>query len=251
MQVEQRSSKDSVTGMQMRLAVLIRGHNFLEEDRFKYPMDARNNVRSLMDKLIGPIRAANPDAKIYLATYESPALAELKNSFDPCELILFPKDGSSQLDTYKESLKQIFLKDDYDALVVARFDLEFKKGFDTWNLDIQRDSIYFPWKEYQSYWRDHRRVGDAVHIIGKSAIPAFHSAIIMCQLAGRTHLHLLYYFLRTMHSNLRFIEEGYWDSNTFFANPECANPLYKIFNRPRIDQMASNTGMYLGEIRAE
>lgn len=235
----------------MRLAVLIRGNNFLEQDRFKCPMDARNNVRSLLDKLIGPIRAATPDAKIYLATYDSPALAELQEAFEPCELILFPKDGSSQADTYKESLRQIFLKDDYDALVVTRFDLEFKKSFENWNLDIQKDSIYFPWKEYKIYWRDHWRVGDAVHIIGRSAIPAFHSALIMSQLSGRTHLHLLYYFLRTMHGNLRFIEDGYWDSNTFFANPECANPLYKIFNRPRIEQVASNTGMYLGEIMAE
>lgn len=235
----------------MRLAVLIRGHNFLELDRFKCPMDARKNVASLMENLVGPIRAANPGAKVYLATYESPALAELKDAFDPCELILFPQEGSSQTETYKESLRQIFLNDDYDALVVARFDLAFRKSFDSWNVDIQRDSIYFPWKEYKHYWRDHWRVGDAVHIIGKSAIPAFHSALIMSQLTGRTHLHLLYYFLRTMHPNLRFIEDGYWDSNTFFGNPECANPLYKIFNRPRIEQMAGNTGMYLGEIMAE
>jgi hypothetical protein len=27
---------------------------------------------------------------------------------------------------------------------------------------------------------------------------------------------------------LHFIEQGFYDSNTLFANPECTNPLYRI-----------------------
>ncbi len=235
----------------MRLSILIRGHNFLEKDRFGLPMDGRDNAASLLENVIAPIRAKNPDATVYLATYESPALAELREKFAPCELILLDPNGSSQAETYKEALKHIFQKTDFDALVVVRFDLAFKKPFDAWDLKIDINSIHFTWKEYRDYWRDHRRVGDAIHVIGKAAIPAFHNALIMNQLANRGHLHMMYYYLRTMHDNLKFIEDGYFDTNTLFANPECDNPLYTVFNRPRLTSMAGSTGMVLHEIRAE
>jgi len=235
----------------MRLSILLRGNNFLEADRFGISMDGRKNIDSLVEKLINPIRRMSPGANVYLATYDSPALEEIQAKIGPCETILLNSEGSSQAETYKAGIKHVFGRDDLDALVVARFDLEFKKSFDTWPVKADENTIFFPWREYRDYWRDHRRVGDAVHIIGKNALAAFHNSIIMNQLSGRAHLHLLYYYLRTMHANLAFIEDGYWDSNTIFANPECDNPLYRIFNRPRLPQMASNSGMILHEIRAE
>jgi hypothetical protein len=235
----------------LRLSVLIRGNNYIEKDRFGLPMDARKNIDSIIENIVAPVRESNPDAKIYLATYDSPALAELQDKLGPCELIKLDAQGSSQIETYKEGLKHVFAQDEYDALAVIRFDLQFRKKITDWNVDISRDSIYFPVKEYKSYWRDHWRVGDAVHVIGKSAISHFYNAMIMNQLSGRAHLHLMYYFLRTMHANLRFIEDGYFDSNTLFANPECDNPLYKIFNRPRLTTPSPSMGMQLGEIQAE
>ncbi|MBB6507374.1 hypothetical protein F4695_000693 [Rhizobium soli] len=235
----------------MRLSVLIRGNNYIEKDRFGLPMDARNNIDSIVENIVAPVREKNPDAKIYLATYASPALAELQEKLSPCELIKLDARGSSQIETYKEGLKHVFGNDEYDALVVTRFDLQFKKTISDWNLDIARDSIYFPFKEYKSYWRDHWRVGDAVHVIGKGAMAHFYNAMIINQLSGRAHLHLMYYFLRTMHAHLRFIEDGYFDSNTLFANPECDNPLYKIFNRQRLTTPSPSMGMQLGEIQAE
>jgi hypothetical protein len=235
----------------MRLSVLLRGSHFLEADRFGMAMDGRNNVKSLVEKLINPIREMSPEAKIYLATYDSPALEEIQAQLGPCETILLKAEGSSQAETYKEGIKHVFGKDDFDALVVSRFDLQFRKSFDTWSVKPDDKTIFFPWREFRDYWRDHRRVGDAVHIIGRHALASFHDALIMNQLARRTHLHMMYYYLRTMRSELKFIEDGYWCSNTLFANPECDNPLYRIFNRPRLEHMASTTGMFLEEIRAE
>ncbi|MCL6707216.1 hypothetical protein M8R20_09420 [Pseudomonas sp. R2.Fl] len=214
-------------------------------------MDARNNVKSLIENLIEPVRAANAEAKLYLVTYESPALAELRDALAPNECILLDPGGSSQCETYKEGLRHVIQQSEYDALVVARFDLDFKKKFDAWNVNVTNNSILFPWKEFRFHWRDHRRVGDAVHILGRNAIPAFHNAIIMNQLTGRTHLHMMYYYLRTMHEELGFIEDGYWDSNTLFSDPEGDNPLYKIFNRPKLDMQAPNTGHQILEIKAE
>ncbi|QCI98901.1 hypothetical protein [Agrobacterium larrymoorei] len=234
----------------MKYSILIRGNNFLENDRFGLPLDGRNNIDSLIEKLIDPVRAASPGAKIYLATYDSPALAEIQEKIGDCETILLDAKGSSQAETYKAGLKTVFERQDCDALIVSRFDLDFRKSFDAWNVAPDDTSIFFPWREYRNHWRDHYRVGDAVHIIGKKALGHFHDAVTMCQLAGRTHLHLLYYYLRTMRPNLRFIEDGYWDSNTIFANPECENPLYRIQNRPRIPEFGMGDSVFLSEIRA-
>ncbi len=72
----------------MRLSILIRGNNFLEADRFGLSMDARNNIDSLIEKLIDPVRRRDPEANIYLATYDSPALAEIQAKIGKCETIL-------------------------------------------------------------------------------------------------------------------------------------------------------------------
>ena len=235
----------------MRVAILLRGHNFLESDRYGYPMDARYNADSLLENFLLPIRAAYPGAKLYLATYDSPALAELKARFEPCELVALGADATNQIETYKQGLKHVFDNDDCDALIVTRFDLAFKKNFADWNVEIDDSAISFPWKESLIGWRDHQRVGDAVHVIGRRSMNDFYSAMIMNQLARRRDLHLLYYFLRMLTGNIRFLEPGHWDSNSLFANPECDNPLYMIFNRPRLDEMAPYTGMMPKEVRGE
>ncbi|MGV1751015.1 hypothetical protein [Agrobacterium sp. CG674] len=219
----------------MKIAILLRGHHFLEKDRFGFPMDARENAASLMEKFLLPIRLKYPDTKLYLATYDSPVLEELKELIGPCEMIPLDAEGSTQIETLKQGLKHVFDNDDFDTLIVSRFDLDFKKNFDDWNVQLDDLSVYFSWKETLQGWRDHNRVGDAVHIIGRKAMSDFYNATIMCQLARRTNLHMLYYFLRTTVGTARFIEPGHWDSNTLFSNPECDNPLYKISNRPRLE----------------
>lgn len=233
----------------MRLSILLRGNNFLEADRFGLSMDARNNIDSLLEKLINPVRKMDPEARIYLATYDSPALHTIQQKIGPCELILLDAKGSNQAETFKAGVRHVFEQQKTDALIVSRFDLEFKKSFDEWNVQLDENAIYFPWREYRNHWRDHFRVGDAVHIIGKNAMARFYDSLIMSQLSGRTHLHLLFYFLRMMYPDLRFIEEGYWDSNTIFSNPECNNPLYQIHNRPRIDVASNGGDSFLMEVR--
>lgn len=235
----------------MKLSVMIRGNNFLEADRFGFPMDGRDNVKSLLEKIVQPVRSLNPGARIFLVTYPSAALDEIKAALEPCELVLLDPKGSSQIETFKHGIKHIFEQDDCDAVLSVRFDLEFKKSFYSWDLQLSDDAIHFPWKEYLAAWRDHRRVGDAVHIIGRKALPDFYSGLTLCQVAGRKDLHLLYYMTRTLNGNLRFIEDGYWDSNTVYLNPECDNPLYRIFNRPKLDGYAPYTGRVVTEIRGE
>lgn len=234
----------------MRLSVLLRGSNFLEADRFGLSMDGRNNIDSLIEKLINPVREKDPEAQIFLATYDSPALEEIQAKIGNCETVLIDQEGSTQLETYKAGIRKVFETGNFDSLIASRFDLEFKKPFDSWNVQLDENAIYFPFREYRNHWRDHFRVGDAVHIVGKNALPLLHDAIIMSQLARRKHMHLLYYYLRTMHRDLRFMEDGYWDSNTIFANPECNNPLYHIHNRPHLAQHGVGGSEFLSEILA-
>ncbi|WP_320195621.1 hypothetical protein RMR10_001145 [Agrobacterium rosae] len=235
----------------MKLAILLRGNNFLEKDRYGYSMDARENAASLLEKFLLPIRLKYPETKLYLATYDSPILEELKELIAPCEVVMLDAAGSTQIETFKQGMRHVFENDDCDALLVTRFDLDFKKNFDDWNIQIDDSSVYFPFKETMIGWRDHQRVGDAVHIIGRKAMNDFFSAMIMNQLARRPDLHMLYYFMRTLNGNIRFIEDGHWDSNSMFANPECDNPLYMIFNRPRLETLAPYTGTMPREIRGE
>ena len=171
--------------------------------------------------------------------------------FGPCELILLNAEGSSQIETYKEGLRYVFEKDDCDALIVTRFDLDFIKDFSRWDLKIDDSSIYFPFKETLIGWRDHKRVGDTIHVIGRKSMNDFYSALLMNQLARRKDLHLLYYFLRMLTGNVKFIDDGHWDSNPMFANPECGNPLYRISNRPKLEMMAPYTGQMPYEVRGE
>jgi hypothetical protein len=225
--------------MKTKLAILLRGHNFLEKDRFGYPMDSRKNMASLNTNLIKPILDLHPGSKIFFCTYDSLAVKELTEYFGPSKVILMDKNNDNQISTYKSAIKYLFNNEEFDAILATRFDLNFLKLFDTWEIEISRDTIYFPWREYSYNWNNHRRVGDSVHIIGINACHDFYNALTMCQLAKRDNLHLLFYFLRLSYPSLHFIEEGYWDSNTLFANKECSNPLYTIFNRPKLKNLAN------------
>lgn len=126
----------------MKLSVMIRGNNFLEADRFGFPMDGRDNVKSLLEKIVQPVRSLNPGARIFLVTYPSAALDEIKAALEPCELVLLDPKGSSQIETFKHGIKHIFEQDDCDAVLSVRFDLEFKKSFYSWDLQLSDDAIY-------------------------------------------------------------------------------------------------------------
>ncbi|SNB76385.1 hypothetical protein SAMN06265338_107152 [Rhodoblastus acidophilus] len=82
------------------------------------------------------------------------------------------------------------------------------------------------------------RSPDTVHIIGKKQVEPFIKTIEMCQRAGKSDLHYAYYYMRSVNGGvclddaaLKFIEEGFWDSNTLGDPPQSRNPLYRICNR--------------------
>jgi hypothetical protein len=235
----------------IKLAVLIRGHNYLEADRFGYRLDARTNCTNLIENVLLPVRRLYPSARFVFATYDSPILEDVAQRLMPTDALVLPKEGSHQITTYMEGLRYIEEHVECDAVVVIRFDTAFKHNFDNWDMLVNRTAVFFPFREYLTGWRDHRRVGDAVHVIGRDALPHFITALGMVHMAGRSDLHMLYYYLRTLHWDLQFLFDGYWDSNTLFGNRECDNPFYTYCNRPKIEDYPEYYGYLTIEIHAE
>lgn len=236
----------------MKIAILIRGFHYLEKDRFGYSLDARLNIENLMSNVVEPVRRLYPDHLVVLSTYPSNHLDEIVERIGPDHTIVNDPASSSQINTYQAGIEYIFNNNkDIGAIICLRFDLEFKISIDQWNIVIDDRVIYFPWREYAYAWRDHRRVGDAIHILGRDGIHPFHRAMSMCGLAQRKDLHLMYYFLRPMHKHISFICQGHWDSNTMFGNAECDNPLYRISNRPRLPEVAPYLNMIFNELKTE
>lgn len=112
----------------MKLGVLLRGHHFLEKDRCGYELDATSNIESLTENIFRPIKEMYPESKFGMVTYDSPILNSIKEKLDYFEVMQINKEGSSQLETYKQGIQ--FMKDnfEFDALVSIRFDLKFKKN---------------------------------------------------------------------------------------------------------------------------
>jgi hypothetical protein len=216
----------------MKIAILIRGFHFLDRDRFGFPMNGLHSLSSLEKYIINPLRIDH-DVKLFTATYPSPVNNELMKTLEPDYNILLDSKISSQIGTFLEGIDLISEKyPDLDKLVCTRFDLEYLKSVLTWNVWGQDNGIYLPWREYESFWNLHHRVGDAIHVIDKEFIDTFRKAII--NLDKMSGLHKLYDELKKATDNIYFIEEGFYDSNSLYSNVECYNPLYRISNRPRL-----------------
>lgn len=220
----------------------------LEKDRFGFPLDSRICIERFIQYLLRPLEAEHR-VKVFFVTYDGPGVQAWVEAVKPELVTLLDPEKSGQITTFTRGLQDVHANfQDLDCIVAVRFDLLYLKPFDAWGVKLSRDQIVFPWREYKYYWRDHKRVGDAIHIIGRDALPAFFNAL-QCVGILRPHMHLMYYIVTLLYPNLSFIDEGFWDSNTLFKNPECFNPIYKICNRPRLDIVPSNLNHVLPEIQ--
>ena len=234
--------------LDMNIALLVRGYNMLEKDRFGFPLDSRVCIERFVQFLLQPLQAEH-QVKVYFVTYDSPALPAWVEAVKPELATLLDAGASSQISTFTRGLQDVYARfRDLDCIVAVQFDLLYLKPFNDWGIKLSRDQIVFPWREYKYYWRDHKRVGDAIHIVGASALQAFFTAL-QCVGLLRPNMHLLYYIATLLYPNLSFIDDGFWDSNTLFNNPESFNPVYRICNRPRLDFAPPDLDRIIPEIR--
>lgn len=232
----------------MKIAVLIRGFHWLEKDRYGFPLDARALVPSLVEKVLRPLREQHA-VEVFAVTYPSPIQDEVLAQLAPEHLAVLNPQNSSQIKTYRQGLEMIRAAgaaEPFDRVLVTRFDLTYLKSVLAWPV-WDRQGIFFPWREYECLWKEHHRVGDAIHVIDWPALPAFQQAIE--RLETRPELHLLYDELEKSGQPLHFLEEGFYDSNTLFSNRECANPIYRIGNRPRLRVASPTSSPWLRRLR--
>ena len=180
----------------MKVALLLRGHSMLEKDRFGFPMDSRVCIDAFLKQILIPLKTQH-EVKLYFVTYESPALKAWTDATAPESVMLLDVDKSNQISTFSHGLKEIYdAKSDFDCIIALRFDLLYLKNFENWNVKLDDSTVFFCWREYLAYWRDHRRVGDTIHIIGRKALPAFFNAL-QCVGILRPNMHLMYYIVST------------------------------------------------------
>lgn len=232
----------------MRIAVLVRGFHWLEKDRYGFPLDARSLVPSLVENVLRPLRERH-EVEVFAVTYASPVQEEVLALLAPEHLAVLDVKNSDQIKTYRHGLAMIRAAappQPFDRVLVTRFDLIYLQSVLAWPI-WDRHGIFFPWREYESLWKDHHRVGDAIHLIDWPALAAFQHALE--NLAGRPDLHQLYDELEQSGQTRHFIEEDFYDSNTLFANRECANPIYRIGNRPRLRVASPTSSGWMRRLR--
>jgi hypothetical protein len=218
----------------MRIALLLRGHHFLRRDRFGFPLDGRRHLGSLQTQILEPLRRGH-ETELFLATYPSPILDEITAALAPRAVALPDPGTSSQASTFLDGLGLIQKQTvPCDRILCLRFDLEYLKPIDRWDIWASAKGIFFPWREYEKPWQVERRVGDALHVVDRGALDPFQRGLETVRRQKTGHLHLLYGALLPLTADLHFIESGFYDSNTLYSNRECRNPLYRIANRPRL-----------------
>ena len=216
----------------MNIAVLIRGFHYLARDRFGFPMDGRQYVESLERCILAPLRKKH-HVKVFVATYPSHICDEMMDALRPDGKIILDSKTSNQVATFGSGIGLVSSQfPEFDKVICTRFDLSYLKSILNWNVWLEDKGIYFPWREYESLWKQDHRVGDAIHVIDKGFVDLFVESLHAHR--SEPHLHCVFDDLSKKTDRLFFIEEGYFDSNTLYCNAECHNPLYRIGNRPRL-----------------
>lgn len=216
----------------MNIAVLIRGFHYLARDRFGFPMDGRQYVESLERCILAPLRKKH-HVKVFVATYPSHICDEMMDALRPDGKIILDSKTSNQVATFGSGIELVSSQfPEFDKVICTRFDLSYLKSILNWNVWLEDKGIYFPWREYESLWKQDHRVGDAIHVIDKGFVDLFVESLHAHR--SEPHLHCVFDDLSKKTDRLFFIEEGYFDSNTLYCNAECHNPLYRIGNRPRL-----------------
>ena len=211
----------------MKSAVVLRGFSFHLEYTSRgscqktYPID----FRLLYDNYKKNLFSSFPNHDLYLVTYDSPASfkRDLFNLFQdvPTEYYWFEK--GSQVDTFHRALRCI--RDGYDENVITRFDLVWKKPLSAFRYN--KEVLNCPFREYENLWREHHRIGDAIHVFPGELLTNVKEAMIGYN-PGTDSLHHLWEHMagKLGESNMGFLFDGFYDTNPENGG---ANPLYYIW----------------------
>ena len=199
----------------MKIALLIRGiaylENYIHHTGKVYNINYKNNLSNL-NHFIQNLKQNN-EINIYISTQSSKLNDEVISDFNPKDHI-FLETITNQNSCLLFGLNLI--KDQYDFVIVTRFDLKFK--FNIMDLSINYDKFNILWKEQT---KDHR-INDCIHLFNYKFINPFVEALIECPYKKCIH-HIMPY-IKIDNKDINFIYDEYYDSNS--DNQD--NPIYTI-----------------------
>lgn len=197
-----------------RVAVLLRGH--LERNKWGKHVSWRATCDSIQQNIVNDLRK-NHVVDVYMSTYQTSDLHDAQRYFGSVSTVTTQSDvGFSQRTTFVEGLNAIARSGiQYAFVVVLRFDLIVKRPISTWGCDFAK--VNFLWKENKTFWDEHRRVGDPIHVFNAAYLREFTRAVQTTTPHPHTDFHWMYKQLATdvgEHAINLILKDRYYDSNT-------------------------------------
>lgn len=210
----------------MKIAILFRGFHYYENKNIvrgahitrQRTFDYRDCFQNIKNNIIIPLRK-NHEVDIYLVTYHSPIEQQLGNNFKYIKFVPFSNTQKQTLIAGLEFVKNV----KYDRVIVLRLDLVYKKPIIKWNIPFEKNTVYLPWREYKHLWNKQRRTGDTIFIVDSCLGEFIH---VLKQI---NNTHVIYNKLKM---NVKFICNGFYDSNTTHKSAMSNNPIYRMYGRP-------------------
>jgi hypothetical protein len=220
--------------MTIKYAIIFRGFSFCQTRK---GVNWRLILNNLTTNLFEPLFQFKPtlEIDIFLVTYESIMQDQLvcdfqtlanqfKNKVKIQTCLFLPTNGESfnQRDTMLESLKSVNNPEQYNMLIIYRFDLYMLKPITEMN--FVEDKINIAWRELAHYWRAHCRVCDLFFAFpGKYYTQMFYA---ISKHKDRTNLHKIYNILYEQNVEIHFMTPNseFYDSNT----DKKSNPFFRI-----------------------
>lgn len=219
----------------MKIALLIKGIAY--NNQYRQGVNYKRTLQGMWDNIILPLRNGenSREVDIYLATYKTKGaeniMDDIENDYDAFDITFLNFEGATQTRTAITGLEMIKRECDgcsYDAVIMTRFDVEWKMPISKWNIDWSK--INFVWRETQRMWEQSRRVGDVVFVF-----PAKYIDVMILALKENPHpenMHCIYpnvvghmrerYGLSEEKCIHLIVSDGYYDSGRGM------NPLYTL-----------------------
>jgi hypothetical protein len=211
-----------------KLLVVFRGENKRwNGDRYH---DVRKCIPNNKARIINSLRLMGHEVDIIFCTYDSEYINAFQSAYEPIKIYCMDYNGSSQHKNFKFTLDCIENHiDDYDKVIILRFDLLFKKNISEWPMWNQ-EGIMFPWKDNdlasyelrkycqeviisidKAWYKEFKKLYDLTHEKWKDITWGLHFLTTELSLYGRIPF---------------FFMEGdvCWCSNTSQMEPFCKNP---------------------------
>eukprot|EP00743_Colponemidia_sp_Colp-15_P003559 GILK01003840.1.p1 GENE.GILK01003840.1~~GILK01003840.1.p1 ORF type:complete len:336 (+),score=37.23 GILK01003840.1:59-1066(+) len=223
----------------VRVAFLFRGYHYLENYQSKggggvpVTQDYRACMKNIRHMLLDPIKQ-KAQLDIFVVTYGSKIQDEMLADLKPEKHLILNAGAETLKSAFEKGMQMIVDTGvEYDHIVIVRFDQVWKKSILTWPFWADQNyDVMLPWREFDHLWRDHFRVGDCVHVVRGRWAKTFIEGLRKHNFPRDLHdiyRRLRFEFGETM--TIRFLEQGFYDSNTEHNSHMSNNPLYVIMFR--------------------